>query len=49
MDIDSKDDEWLLEAAKQFQCASEDQGAVQDKYKVRGFYNFWQRYMVFYI
>ena len=35
MDIDSKDDEWLLEAAKQFQCASEDQGAVQDKYKVR--------------
>ena len=39
MDIDSKDDEWLLEAAKQFQCASGDQGAVQDKYKVRELYN----------
>ena len=34
MDIDSKDDEWLLEAAKQFNCDDTDTEAVQEKYKV---------------
>ena len=34
MDIDSKDDDWILEAAKQFDCKDADTEAVQDKYKV---------------
>ena len=34
MDIDSKDDEWLLEAAKQFNCSDPGAEAVQEKYKV---------------
>ena len=34
MDIDSKDDEWLLEAAKQFNCSDSGAEAVQEKYKV---------------
>lgn len=34
MDIDSKDDEWLLEAAKQFNCSDPGAEAAQEKYKV---------------
>ena len=34
MDIDSKDDEWLLEAAKQFNCSDPGTEAAQEKYKV---------------
>ena len=34
MDIDSKDDNWLLDAAKQFECNDNNTDAVQEKYKV---------------
>ena len=34
MDIDSKDDAWILEAAKQFSCSEDGTEAVQEKYKV---------------
>ena len=34
MDIDSKDDAWLLDAAKQFECSDNNTEAVQEKYKV---------------
>ena len=34
MDIDSKDDQWLLEAAMQFNCSDTGAEAAQEKYKV---------------